>query len=77
MGSGAGTFRVRSKIFQLLPVDSTHRPQSSSFLGLPYRILNMNPTKELLWGLWVVESMAKNGPAQRGWPYKALGVPYP
>ena len=30
----------------------THRPQSSSFLGLPYRILNMNPQKELLWGLW-------------------------
>ena len=23
----------------------THRPQSSSFLGLPYRILNMNPEK--------------------------------
>ena len=31
----------------------THRPQSSSFLGLPYRILTMNPKKELLWGLWV------------------------
>ena len=31
----------------------THRPQSSSFLGLPYRILNMNPKTELLWGLWV------------------------
>ena len=31
----------------------THRPQSSSFLGLPYRTLNMNPKKELLWGLWV------------------------
>ena len=33
----------------------TQRPQSSSFLGLPYsyRILNMNPKKELLWGLWV------------------------
>ena len=31
----------------------THRPQSSSFLGFPYRILNMNPKKELLWGLWV------------------------
>ena len=34
-------------------VVSTHRPQSSSFLGVPYRILNMNTTKELLWGLWV------------------------
>ena len=31
----------------------THRPQSSSFLGLPYRILNMNPKKELFWSLWV------------------------
>ena len=27
----------------------THRPPSSSFLGLPYRILDMNPKKELLW----------------------------
>ena len=27
------------------------RPQSSSFLGLPYRILYMNTKKELLWGL--------------------------
>ena len=25
------------------PLGSTHRPQSSSFLGLPYRILFMNP----------------------------------
>ena len=33
--------------------EPTHRPQSSSFLGLPYRNLNMNPKKELLWGLWV------------------------
>ena len=31
----------------------THRLQSSSVLGSPYRILNMNPKKELLWGLWV------------------------
>ena len=30
-----------------------HRPHSSSFLGLCYRILNMNPAKELLRGLWV------------------------
>ena len=30
----------------------THRPRSSSFF-LPYRILHMNPKKELLWGLWV------------------------
>ena len=32
---------------------STHRPLSSSFLGLPYRILNINHKKELLRGLWV------------------------
>ena len=31
----------------------TQRPQSSSFLGLPYRILYMTPKKELLSGLWV------------------------
>ena len=31
----------------------THRPHSSCFLGFPYRILNMNPKKELLWGPWV------------------------
>ena len=30
----------------------THGPHSSYFWGLPYRILNMNPQKELLWGLW-------------------------
>ena len=29
-----------------------YRPQSSSFLGFRYRILNMNPKKELLWGQW-------------------------
>ena len=34
----------------------TQRPHSSSFLGVPYRILNMNPQKELLWSLWVVAS---------------------
>ena len=37
----------------------TQRPQSRSFLGLPYRILNMNPPKELLWGLWVLLSYFK------------------
>ena len=28
-------------------------PLSSSFLGLPYRILNINPKTKLLTGLWV------------------------
>ena len=31
----------------------THGLHSSSFLGLPYRIRNMNHKKELLWSLWV------------------------
>ena len=31
----------------------THRPLSSSFLGLPYRILHILHKKELLRGLWV------------------------
>ena len=32
----------------------THRPLSSSFLGLPYRLLNIRHKKELLRGLWVI-----------------------
>ena len=36
----------------------THRPLSSSFWGLPYRILNINHKKELLRGLWVTASAA-------------------
>ena len=34
---------------------TTHRPLSSSFLGLPYRVPNINHKKELLrgLGLWV------------------------
>ena len=36
----------------------TQRPQSSSFLGLPYRILYMAPKKELLSGLWVVTAIS-------------------
>ena len=31
----------------------SQRLQSSTFLGLPYRILNMSPKKELLWSLRV------------------------
>ena len=30
---------------------TTHRLHSSSFWGLPYTILYMNPKKELLWSL--------------------------
>ena len=40
--------------FTFCTTDSIDYPtQSSSFLGLPQRILNMNPQKELFWGLWV------------------------
>ena len=35
----------------VLPEETTHRLHSSSFSGLPYRILNRNPKKELLWSL--------------------------
>ena len=33
-------------LFQAQLHSSTHRPQGSSFLGLPYRILNMNPKSQ-------------------------------
>ena len=36
---------------------TTHRLQSSSFLGLPYGIRNINHKKELLWSLWVEVSI--------------------
>ena len=35
------------------PTSDTHRPLGSSFLGLPYRILNISQKKELLRDLWV------------------------
>ena len=36
-------------------VVNTHRPLSSSFLGLPCRILNINHKKELFRSLWVMK----------------------
>ena len=42
-------------------------PNSSSVLGLPYRILSMKPKKELLWSLWVIKheaSASAKGTAQ-------------
>ena len=52
---GAKQRFVRSAVFGMsgLAGTSTHRPLSSCFLGLPYRILNINHKKELLRGLWV------------------------
>ena len=43
----------RMPLFGLKEVirEATHRLHSSSFWGLPYRILTMNPKKELLWSL--------------------------
>ena len=38
---------------QSLQEETIRRPLSSSFLGLPHRILNVNHKKELLRGLWV------------------------
>ena len=42
-------------------ITHTQRPQSSSFWGLPDRILYMKPKKELLWGLWVIMCHSSEG----------------
>ena len=42
-------------------LEGTHRPLSSSFSGLPYRILNINHKKELLRGLWVSRTCHLHG----------------
>ena len=41
---------------------TTHRLLSSSFLGVPYRILHMNHKKELLRSLWVVLNFDAGAP---------------
>ena len=54
--ASAGLFPCKAKRPPLLSRDSlnnTHRLLSSSFLGLPYRILNIHHKKELLRSLWV------------------------
>ena len=40
----------------------THRPLSSSFWGLLYRILNISHKKELLRGLWVASTSIQKNP---------------
>ena len=45
----------------------THRLHSSSFLGLPYRILNINHKKELKWSLWVIPKQGFPRCLQAGW----------
>ena len=39
----------------LFPSLFTHKLHCSPFLGLPYRLLNMNPRKELLRSRWVIQ----------------------
>ena len=52
-------FRVQA--LQLVLRVPTHRPLSSSFLGLPYRTVSTNHKKELLRGLWVGVSYILRG----------------
>ena len=57
MGLGGSQLQMLFRAFSGQPtkVGDQYRygPHGSAFLGLPYRILSMNPEKELLWGLWV------------------------
>ena len=46
-------FRQGFRVLRIQGLGCTHRPLSSSFLGLPYGILDINHKKELLRGLWV------------------------
>ena len=46
--------QVSAKVLSLQLPYPTHRLLSSSFLGLPCRILNMSHKKELLRSLWVL-----------------------
>ena len=48
-----GTSLVRSVAILVQRALTTHRLHSTSFLGLPYRILKINHKKELLRSLWV------------------------
>ena len=60
---------------------STHRLHTSSSLGLPYRILNMNPKMELLWSLWVETGLSElkkplEEPYMGTWSLEHLWYPY-
>ena len=50
----------------------SHRLLSSSFLGLPYRLLNLIHKKELLRGLWVALSGVSGGGGGAGLQVVAL-----
>ena len=57
------SFRVGSKLVAALSrPHTTHRPLSSSCLGLPCRVLNINHKKELLRGLWVLNPKPQSIP---------------
>ena len=52
LGSGFEVLGALSHFsFEVLGLGFTHTPLSSSFLGLPYSVLNRNRKKELLRGL--------------------------
>ena len=59
--SGQGELRAKDDVkrvneaseFKASEVSLNPRLHSTSFLGLPCRILNMNHERELLWSLWV------------------------
>ena len=53
---------------------STHRLLSSSFLGLPYRILNMKQKQELLRSLWVYIGFRGLGSRDSGLRLEGLGL---
>ena len=51
-----------------LALETTHRLLSSSFLGLPYRILNISHKKELLRSLWGIDFIVGTLGPRRFWP---------
>ena len=50
---GGSTSCTSSDSGEIINISTTHRPLSSSLLGLPYRILDINHKTELLRGIWV------------------------
>ena len=64
---GTGFLDLVCRLYKTIVRDArlTHRPLSSSFLGIPYRILNISHKKELLRRLWVgisIEAATDSGP---------------
>ena len=59
LGGATGNQDIEQQSLQLPEVRLPHRLLSSSFLGVPYRILNMNHKIELPRSLWVRASASK------------------